>query len=102
MDIGTLLLMLGLAYGTGVLWYDLLPGKLPARPWRVAAYPFVGMYCAEALVGGKLADFTFGGLHLIAIVVGSLAAVVVDWVITQARHPTVVAQFEPRSEPRAA
>ena len=31
MDIGSLLLMLGLAYGLGVLWYDLLPGQLSDR-----------------------------------------------------------------------
>jgi hypothetical protein len=37
MDIGTCLLMLALAYGLGVLWYDLLPARLPARVWRVAA-----------------------------------------------------------------
>ena len=33
MDIGTLFLMLGLSYGLGLLWYDLLPGKLPERVW---------------------------------------------------------------------
>ena len=36
MDVGTFLLMLGLSYALGLLWYDLLPGKLPSRSgaWR--------------------------------------------------------------------
>jgi hypothetical protein len=39
MDVGTFLLMVGLSYGLGLLWYDLLPGKLPEQVWRVAGYP---------------------------------------------------------------
>ena len=31
MDLGTLLLMLGLSYALGLLWYSLLPAKLPER-----------------------------------------------------------------------
>ena len=49
MDIGTLLLMLGLSYGLGLLWYELFPGKVPQHVWRVAAYPFLGMFAAHAL-----------------------------------------------------
>ena len=50
MDIGTFLLTLGLAYGTGVLWYDLLPAQLPDRVWRVATYPLLGIWVAQALL----------------------------------------------------
>jgi pimeloyl-ACP methyl ester carboxylesterase len=50
MDVGTLLLMLGLSYALGLLWYDLLLGKLPQQVWRVAAYPFLGIFVAEALL----------------------------------------------------
>lgn len=97
MDIGTLLLMLGLAYGLGILWYDLLPGRLPERAWRVAAYPFVGMFFAEAVVPPFLPfDPAFGGMHLITAVVGSMVGVVVDWVVNTARHPTTVPSLEPR------
>ena len=31
MDLGTLLLMLGLSYALGLLWYSLLPARLPER-----------------------------------------------------------------------
>jgi len=40
---------------------------------------------------------SFGGLHLVHAVVGSLVAVIVDWVINQARRPAVVQQFEART-----
>jgi hypothetical protein len=100
MDIGSLLLMLGLAYGFGVLWYDLLPGRLPDRVWRVAAYPFLGIWVAQALLSPRFAsDPEFGGLHLIAAIIGSLVAVIVDWIITAARQPALVS--EPRREVRA-
>lgn len=94
MEFGTFLLMLTLSYGFGVLWYDLLPGRLPERVWRVAAYPFLGIWIAE-----QLPTFgpSFGGLHLVHAAVGSLVAVIVDWVINQARRPAVVQQFEART-----
>lgn len=98
MDLGTLLLMVGLSYGFGLLWYDLLPGKLPERVWRVAAYPFLGIYVAEALLPKVLAfDPNFGGIHLITAIIGSIVAVIVDWGITQSRHPAMVLQPEPRA-----
>jgi hypothetical protein len=99
MDLGTLLLMVGVSYATGVLWYDLLPGRLPERVWRVAAYPFLGIFVAHTLLPAVLPfDPAFGGLRLITTAVGSLVAVIVDWAITQARHPAIV----PSPEPRAA
>jgi hypothetical protein len=98
MEIGTLLFMLGLAYALGLLWYDLVPGRLPAQIWRVAAYPFLGMFVAETLLPRVFtADPMFGGLHLFTAFIGSLVGVVVDWIITQARHPSVVATLEPRA-----
>jgi hypothetical protein len=97
MDIGTLLLMLGVSYGLGLLWYDLLPGKLPERVWRVAAYPFLGIFVAEAVLAPQLSfDPKFGGLSLITVLIGSVVGVIVDWIITQARHPAMVMQPEPR------
>src|SRR3981081_2841035 len=56
MDVGTFLLMLGLSYALGLLWYDLLPGKLPQQVWRVAAYP-ISRYLrgrSAPAVGGDL------------------------------------------------
>ncbi len=99
MSVGTFLLMLALSYAFGVLWYDLLPGKLTTAVWRVAAYPFLGMWVAETLfqMGPN-----FGGLHLIPSAVGAIVAVIVDWIIASARHPAAVAQFEPRTEPQAS
>jgi hypothetical protein len=102
MDLASLLLMLGLSYGLGVLWYDLLPGQLPSRIWRVAAYPFLGIWVAQALFAARFpADPAFGGIHLIMAVGGSLIAVIVDWVITTARRPEIVSAFEPRAGLRA-
>lgn len=99
MEFGTLLLMVGLAYGLGVLWYDLLPGRLPEAPWRVAAYPFMGIFLAEAILTPALTGvpLAFGGLHAISVLIGSLVAVILDWVITLLRHPAAVAHFEPRA-----
>jgi predicted MFS family arabinose efflux permease len=102
MDIGTFLLMLALAYGLGVLWYDLLPGKLSDRVWRVAAYPFLGMWVAQALLTPHFAnDPEFGGIHLVSAIIGSIVAVIVDWIITAARQPSAVQMFEPRREVQA-
>ena len=96
MDLGTILLMLGLAYGLGVLWYELLPGNVPGKVWRVAAYPFLGIYVAEALLPSLLTfDPKFGGIHLITALIGSLVAVVVDWVITALRRPSAAAERRP-------
>jgi hypothetical protein len=96
MDVGTFLLMLGLSYAFGLFWYDLLPGRLPEQVWRVAAYPFLGIFLAEALLRPMMTfDPVFGGVHLIASVVGSLVAVLVDWLITTSRHPATVAHPEP-------
>ena len=97
MDIGSFLLMLGLAYGLGVLWYDLLPGELPDRVWRVAAYPFVGIWLAQTLITPHFpGDPAFGGIHVVAALVGSIVAVIVDWVVTSARQPSLVLSPEPR------
>jgi hypothetical protein len=46
-------------------------------------------------------DPTFGGIHLVAAAVGSLVAVIVDWIVTGVRQPAV-ASPEPRLEARAA
>lgn len=106
MDIGTFLLMLGLSYGMGLLWYELLPGKLPEHTYRVAAYPFLGIFAAHALLpwmfGTSMADPAVGGVHIFTALIGSLVGVIVDWVITQARHPAMVPHLEPGLQPRMA
>ena len=91
MNIGTFLLMVGLAFGLGVFWYNLLPARMPDKAWRVGVYPFIGIYVAETLLAPALAfDPQFGGIHLISALIGSLVAVVVDWAITDLRHPSLV------------
>jgi len=75
-------------------WYDLLPGRLSERVWRVAAYPFLGIWIAEERPAFGPA---FGGIHLIHAAVGSLEAVLVDWVIDRARRPAVVQQLATRA-----
>jgi predicted MFS family arabinose efflux permease len=87
MDIGTVLLILLFAYGIGVFWYDLLPGRLSERAWRVAAYPFVAIVLAEALIPiGPV----IGGLHVVPAVVAALIGVLLDWLVTTLRHPAMV------------
>jgi hypothetical protein len=98
MDIGTVLLMLGLSYALGRLWYDLLPGRLPERVWRVGAHPFLGLYVGEVVPAPVLAFAPkFGGIHLPSALIGSVVGVIVDWVVTQARHPAMVLQPEPQA-----
>jgi hypothetical protein len=97
MDIGTLLLMVAFAYGIGVFWYDLIPGQLAERPWRVAAYPFAAMVIAEAFWP---VEPVFGGLHVVSAVVAGLIGVVVDWAVTRYRQPT--ATPTPELRPSAA
>jgi hypothetical protein len=103
MDFGTFLLMLGLSYALGILWYDLLPGRLPEQLWRVAAYPFLGIFVAQTFLPSIFAaDLVFGGIHLVTAFVGSLVGVIADWIITQARHPALVQMPEPRMAPHGA
>ena len=64
MTLGTFLLLTAFAYGIGVFWYDLLPAKLAERPWRVAAYPFLGIVLAEGLMPIGWLGPAFGGLHV--------------------------------------
>ena len=98
MDFGIVLLMLGLSYGLGVLWYDLLPGKLPDRVWRVAAYPFLGIFAAEAILAPALGfDPKVGGIHLVSALIGSLVGVIIDWLVNQVRHPAMIVQPERRA-----
>ncbi len=91
MDIGTFLFMLAFAYGLGVFWYDLLPGRLSDRTWRVAAYPFALMAFGEAFLPYGP---TFGGIHVVTALVATLIGVVIDWIIQIARHPAAVSTPE--------
>jgi hypothetical protein len=91
MDLGAFLFMLAFAYALGVFWYDLLPGQLSDRTWRVAAYPFALMAFGEAFLpfGPE-----FAGIHVVTALVASLIGVIIDWVIQTLRHPTAVATPE--------
>jgi|SRR5579871_2335956 len=103
MTIGTVIVILGLSYALGVLWYELFNGKLPGPVWRVAAYPFLGIIVAEMLMPSLIAgDARFGGIRLLAAFLGSLAGVVIDLLITRLHHRQVMALPEPLAEHRAA
>lgn len=84
MEIGTWLLMAGLAYGFGVFWYSLFPGHMPGNVWRVAAYPFFLMFVGETFFSYGPA---FGGLHPITAAAASLVGILIDWAIVEMRHP---------------
>lgn len=94
MEFGTFLLLIGFSYGIGVFWYDLLPAKLAEKPWRVAAYPFLGIVLAEALLPASYLGPAFGTLHVMPLVFGSLIGIVVDWLVTTYRHPAAIAAPE--------
>ncbi len=94
MEFGTWLLMAAMAYGLGVFWYDLLPGKLPAHPWRVAAYPFVLMVFGQAFLP---VGPSFGGIHPVTALVASLIGVIIDWLITYLRHPQAIPSLDARA-----
>ena len=57
----------------------------------------LGMFAAHAILTNMSWDPRFGGVHLVAALIGSLAGVIVDWLITQARHPQTVSELEPRA-----
>jgi hypothetical protein len=90
MDFGTFLLLICFSYGLGVFWYDLLPAKLAEKPWRVAAYPFMGMVLAHAIMPPDYHGPGFASLHVVPAVFGSLVAVVVDCLVTSYRHPAEI------------
>lgn len=94
MELGTFLLLLAFSYGIGVFWYDLLPAKLAEKPWRVAAYPFVGIGLAHAMLPTGFHGPAFGTLHVVPILFGSLIGVVVDCLVTSYRHPAAIAAPE--------
>jgi hypothetical protein len=94
MEFGTFLLLVSFSYGIGVFWYDLLPAKLAEKPWRVAAYPFLGIVLAHALMPAEYHGPAFGTLHVVPMLVGSLIGVVIDGLVTTYRHPAQVAAPE--------
>jgi hypothetical protein len=100
MEFGTFLLLAAFAYGIGVFWYDLLPAQLPERPWRVAAYPLVGIVLAEALTPMGWLGPAFGGLHVTPLLMGSLIGVLIDWLVTSLRRPSAITA--PEMHARAA
>jgi len=94
MDFGTFLLLISFSYGLGVFWYDLLPAKLAEKPWRVAAYPLMGMVLAHAIMPAEYYGPAFGSLHVVPALFGSLVAVVVDCLVTSYRHPAEISAPE--------
>lgn len=96
MEIATWLFMVAFAYGVGVFWYELLPGKMTGATWRVAAYPFAVMVLAEAFVplGPK-----FLGFHPGSAAIAALIGVIIDWLVTYLRHPQMAESLEMRRSP---
>jgi hypothetical protein len=82
MDLGTVLLMGGVAYALGLFWYGLILGRTNEGIFRTAAYPFLAIVFAEAYlqIGPQV-----GHLHLVAALIASLAGVLVDWAVVTIR-----------------
>ena len=97
MEFGTFLLLASFSYGIAVFWYDLLPAKLAEKPWRAAAYPFMGIVLAHAMMPVEWMGPAFAGLHVVPMVLGSMVAVLVDWLVTSYRHPAAIFAPEMRS-----
>jgi hypothetical protein len=94
MDFGTFLLLVGFSYGIGVFWYDLLPAKLAEKPWRVAAYPFLGIVMAHAMMPAEYHGPAFASMHVVPALFGSLVGVLVDCLVTGYRHPAAISAPE--------
>ncbi len=64
----------------------------------MAAYPFLGIFAAEALLPSvPTFDPKFGNIHLLTVLIGSLVAVVVDWIVQHARRPSLILTPEARA-----
>ena len=92
-DFSVVALAIALAYGTGVLWYNLLGHKFDS--WmRTAALPLVGLFIAE----GIWANYTLGGpvfmeLHVVAIILGTGVAALSDVVLQAVTRESHVAKL---------
>jgi len=98
MQFATWLFMVAFAYGIGIFWYDLLPGRLPHMTWRVAAYPFALMVLGEAIVPFGP---SFMGFHVITAIIAGLIGVIIDWIVTTARQPRTIETLETQGAPAA-
>jgi len=96
MQFATWLFMVAFAYGIGIFWYDLLPGRLPHMTWRVAAYPFALMVLGEAIVPFGP---SFMGFHVITAIIAGLIGVIIDWIVTTARQPRTIETLETQGAP---
>jgi len=105
MELGTLLFIAAYSYGLGIFWYSLLPAHMPERVWRVAALPFVLIVLVEGyaaggfIPGGFELGPTFGGVHVALAVISSFVGVLIDWIITELRHPAVMHERELEPKP---
>lgn len=90
------LFMVAFAYGIGIFWYDLLPGRLPHMTWRVAAHLFLLMMIGEAAV-------PFGpscmGFHIITAIIAGLISVIIERIVTIARQPRTIVTLDTQSAP---
>ena len=91
MEVAMWLFMVAFAYAVGVFWYDLLPGKVTGKTWRIAAYPFAVMVLAEAFVPLGQAFLSF---HPGSTVIAALIGVIIDWLVTAFRHPKMAETLE--------
>ena len=88
-SIGAILFLGAFALGLGVFWYELLPAHMPDRWWRIMVYPLIAIVFGEALIPYGAA---FAGFHPVTAIFASLVGVLVDWAITEARRPVIVAE----------
>ena len=73
---------------------------MPDKVWRVAVYPFGGIFVAEALLPSVLTfGARFGGIHLITAPIGSLVAVAVDCAITELPRAAQLRRWSPSPRP---
>jgi hypothetical protein len=92
-ELGFVVYLVAMSYGTGVLWYTLL-GRNYTGWMRMMAFPLVGMVIGEALWGkyltGKIGPgLVFFDLHIYVALISTFIATLVDLALSwlSREHP---------------
>ena len=108
LELGTVVYLLAVSYGMGVMWYTVL-GRTYANWMRMAAFPLLGAIIGEALWITHLSSnpsqgLVFLGFHvyvlLAATFIGALVDITVSWLAKEHPVADVVKTFQHTLHPR--